>query len=176
MIGVLVLATGLCSCSILKKDKDETASAADGQVRTVPNKEYQSPSYAQPSRRNPDIALPSNFSKKGGVTYSQVRTNEPYIAMTFDDGPHPTNTPRLLDILRERNIKATFYVIGDNSKRYPEILQRMIREGHEIGNHTMSHAYLTKLSDAVKAILRPALRATSIARRIARRGSSGSHR
>ena len=72
----------------------------------------------------------------------------PYVAMTFDDGPHPSHTPRLLDMLRERNIKATFYVIGNNAKRYPAIMQRMIREGHEVGNHTMSHAYLTKLSDA----------------------------
>ncbi|MCB1230998.1 MAG: polysaccharide deacetylase family protein [Verrucomicrobiae bacterium] len=66
--------------------------------------------------------------------------------MTFDDGPHATNTPRLLDILKERNIKATFYVVGDNARRYPHILRRMVAEGHEIGNHTTSHDYLTKLS------------------------------
>jgi peptidoglycan/xylan/chitin deacetylase (PgdA/CDA1 family) len=72
----------------------------------------------------------------------------PYVAMTYDDGPHPDYTPLLLDMLKERNIRATFYVVGINAQRYPHILRRMINEGHEIGNHSMSHPYLTRLSDA----------------------------
>jgi peptidoglycan/xylan/chitin deacetylase (PgdA/CDA1 family) len=81
-----------------------------------------------------------------GIWYSSVPVDGPYIAMTFDDGPHPTNTPRLLDMLRERNIKATFYVVGQNVRRYPEIMARMAAEGHEIGNHSWDHPSLTKLS------------------------------
>eukprot|EP01043_Picozoa_sp_COSAG02_P097767 COSAG02_NODE_33968_length_491_cov_1.168367_1_plen_54_part_10 len=54
--------------------------------------------------------------------------------MTYDDGPHPRNTPRLLDMLRERNIKATFYVVGRNVNMYPDIVRRIVAEGHEIGN------------------------------------------
>lgn len=72
----------------------------------------------------------------------------PYVAMTFDDGPHPQNTPRLLDMLRARNIKATFYVIGGNVDRYPQITRRTVAEGHEIGNHTYTHRKLTTLSDS----------------------------
>ncbi|MDB4750318.1 polysaccharide deacetylase family protein [bacterium] len=68
--------------------------------------------------------------------------------MTFDDGPHPQNTPRLLDILRTRNIKATFYVIGSNVDRYPHIVRRIVAEGHEIGNHTYTHRKLTTLSNS----------------------------
>ena len=98
--------------------------------------------------RNPDMMLPNGGPIGTQSSYSRVSVNGPYIAMTFDDGPHPTHTPRLLDMLKQRNIKATFYVIGNSAKRHPEILRRMIREGHEIGNHTMTHAYLTKLSDA----------------------------
>ncbi|MCB1087863.1 MAG: polysaccharide deacetylase family protein [Verrucomicrobiae bacterium] len=79
-------------------------------------------------------------------SYSRVPMSQPYIAMTFDDGPHPTNTPRLLDMMKQRNIRATFFVVGSNARRYPHILRRMIAEGHEIANHTDSHAYLTKLS------------------------------
>lgn len=94
---------------------------------------------------NPNLSLP-----RGGVgrqsSYSRVAVNEPYIALTFDDGPHPTNTPRLLDILKQRNVKATFYVVGSNARRYPHILRRMVAEGHEIANHTDTHAYLTKIS------------------------------
>lgn len=70
------------------------------------------------------------------------------MAITFDDGPHPKLTPRLLDMLKERGIKATFYVIGKNVAQYPEIMQRMVAEGHEIGNHSYSHPSLTKIGEA----------------------------
>lgn len=70
----------------------------------------------------------------------------PYIAMTFDDGPHPIYTPILLNILEERNIRATFFVVGTQVLQYPQILRRMINEGHEIGNHTFNHYDLTTLS------------------------------
>lgn len=71
----------------------------------------------------------------------------PFVAMTFDDGPHPEYTPALLDLLAERNIRATFYVVGSNARKYPHILRRMINEGHEIGNHSLNHLRLTDLSD-----------------------------
>jgi len=68
--------------------------------------------------------------------------------MTFDDGPHPKHTPRLLDMLKDRNIKATFYVIGRSVDTHPQIARRIVAEGHEIGNHTYTHRKLTVLSDA----------------------------
>jgi peptidoglycan/xylan/chitin deacetylase (PgdA/CDA1 family) len=70
----------------------------------------------------------------------------PYVSLTFDDGPHPSNTPRLLDILQQHNVKATFFVIGQNVERYPGIAQRIVAEGHEIANHTWSHPDLMLLS------------------------------
>ncbi|MGK0190692.1 MAG: peptidoglycan/xylan/chitin deacetylase (PgdA/CDA1 family) [Verrucomicrobiales bacterium] len=81
------------------------------------------------------------------TSYSRAKVQQPFIAITFDDGPHKTNTPQLLDILRSRNIRATFYVVGPNVKRYPDLLRRMVAEGHEIGNHTVSHGNMTKMSD-----------------------------
>lgn len=69
------------------------------------------------------------------------------LAMTFDDGPHPANTPKLLDILKQRNIKGTFFLVGRNVKQYPQIVRRILEEGHEIGNHTWTHASLTSRSD-----------------------------
>lgn len=81
-------------------------------------------------------------------SYGRVNTSLPFLAITFDDGPHPTNTPRLLDILKAHDVKATFFVVGTNARRYPQILRRMIAEGHEIGNHTLDHAKLTNLSPA----------------------------
>jgi len=70
-----------------------------------------------------------------------------YCAITFDDGPHATNTPALLDILAARNIRATFYLVGNRVPLYPEIVRRMINEGHEVGNHSNTHTNLTTLSD-----------------------------
>jgi peptidoglycan/xylan/chitin deacetylase (PgdA/CDA1 family) len=64
------------------------------------------------------------------------------IALTFDDGPDPVDTPRLLDLLREKNVKATFFVVGERAERYPEIVRRARDEGHLIGNHTWSHRSL----------------------------------
>lgn len=79
-------------------------------------------------------------------TFSRIAIDQPVVALTFDDGPHPQHTVRLLDILKAENVRATFYVVGRNAERYPEIIRRMVREGHEIGNHTWSHPYLTRIS------------------------------
>lgn len=88
-------------------------------------------------------------------SYNRVPTTLPFLALTFDDGPHPANTPRLLDLLKQRNVKATFYVVGTNAKRYPEIMRRIVAEGHEIGNHTVTHPNLSKMSaDGVRNELR----------------------
>ena len=69
-------------------------------------------------------------------------------AFTFDDGPHTTYTPRLLDGLRERNVRATFFVIGQNIANKRHLITRMYDEGHQIANHTWTHSALTSLSDA----------------------------
>ncbi len=65
------------------------------------------------------------------------------IALTFDDGPHPRYTVKLLDGLKERGVKATFFVTGANVAKYPDIVERMYEEGHLIGNHTFHHVQLT---------------------------------
>jgi peptidoglycan/xylan/chitin deacetylase (PgdA/CDA1 family) len=61
------------------------------------------------------------------------------VALTFDDGPDPVYTPKLLDLLREKGVKATFFVVGKRADQYPEIVRRAWAEGHLIGNHTWSH-------------------------------------
>jgi peptidoglycan/xylan/chitin deacetylase (PgdA/CDA1 family) len=71
----------------------------------------------------------------------------PYIALTFDDGPNATLTPKLLDLLAARHLKATFFVVGQNAADHPDILKRAVREGHEIANHSWSHPNLGKMSD-----------------------------
>ena len=85
------------------------------------------------------------------ASYEAGGTNEQYqekpkIALTFDDGPHPSSTPVLLDGLAGRNVKVTFFVIGENVVKYPKVVSREAEEGHIIGNHTYSHVDLTKMS------------------------------
>lgn len=64
---------------------------------------------------------------------------EKKIALTFDDGPHPVYTEQLLDGLKKRNVKSTFFILGEQAELYPDIVKRMRKEGHLIVNHTYSH-------------------------------------
>lgn len=115
-----------------------------GELTNQPNR----PSTQRSIPKNQAGSHPSNFPKSAGVTFTRVMVSGNYIAMTYDDGPHPTNTPRLLDILAARNIKATFYVIGNSVNQNPGVLRRTVAEGHEIGNHSQTHPLLSKLGDS----------------------------
>jgi peptidoglycan-N-acetylglucosamine deacetylase len=74
--------------------------------------------------------------------YHQGAGGEHQVAITFDDGPDPRWTPKILDILKAANVKATFFVVGVNAERYPALVRRIVNEGHEIGNHTYYHPNL----------------------------------
>ena len=80
------------------------------------------------------------------ILNEEMKTESPRIALTFDDGPSICTTD-LLDGLKERNVKATFFLVGENVEIYPEIVKRIYEEGHLIGNHTYHHVEITKLSD-----------------------------
>ncbi|MDX6496942.1 MAG: peptidoglycan-N-acetylglucosamine deacetylase [Blastocatellia bacterium] len=67
------------------------------------------------------------------------------IALTFDDGPDPEWTPAILDILKQESVPATFFVIGKNGQAYPDLLRRIVNEGHEVGNHTFTHPNLGEI-------------------------------
>ncbi len=134
--GFMLLAAGLSSCS------------AAAPIKTPTNSAYRTPPVSGPLPRNPDMPLSSDFQRNAGVSFSRVLVSGNYVAITFDDGPHPQNTPRLLDILRARNVKATFYVIGRSVDLYPQVVRRTVAEGHEMGNHSQTHRLLSKLSDS----------------------------
>lgn len=72
--------------------------------------------------------------------------DRPMVALTFDDGPHPIVTPRILDLLKQYHARATFFVLGNRVYSYAEVLQREYTEGHEIGNHSYNHPFLSKLN------------------------------
>lgn len=75
-----------------------------------------------------------------------IDPNKPMVALSYDDGPSPQTTTRLLDYLKKENVRASFYVLGKLAKEYPDIVKRIYQEGHEVGNHSYSHASLPKLS------------------------------
>src|SRR5262249_10657688 len=68
------------------------------------------------------------------------------VCLTFDDGPDPTYTPAVLDVLKSHAVSATFFVIGQKAERHPDLIRRMAAEGHVIGNHTYSHSDPEKTS------------------------------
>ena len=69
----------------------------------------------------------------------QIKTSEKIIYLTFDDGPHPIATPFVLEVLKDYEASATFFCVGSNVAKHPEIYQRIIEEGHAVGNHTFDH-------------------------------------
>ncbi len=68
------------------------------------------------------------------------------VALTFDDGPSPDWTPKILDVLKQKDVKATFFIIGENGEANPRLVQRLLAEGHEIGNHTFTHPNIAQIS------------------------------
>ena len=80
------------------------------------------------------------------VVWHQGAVNKNDVHISFDDGPDPVWTPKILDILKEKNVKASFFVIGSNASSYPKLLRRISEEGHEIGNHSYTHPNLAEVS------------------------------
>jgi peptidoglycan-N-acetylglucosamine deacetylase len=72
----------------------------------------------------------------------QCAGSRPCVGLTFDDGPSSETTPKVLEILREKGVRATFFVVGRQAERHPELVRRMVEDGHAVGNHTFSHPSL----------------------------------
>ena len=84
----------------------------------------------------------------------KIPTVENEVYLTFDDGPCPETTPQILDILQKHSIKATFFCVGDNIIKHPELFTRIKTEGHQVGNHTMHHSkgFYTNTNDSLNEI------------------------
>ena len=80
------------------------------------------------------------FTRQG--TVYRIKTNQKKIVLTFDDGPSPLWTPKILDELKKLNVKATFFMIGHHVQKYPDIAKRVAQEGHTIGNHGYAHSVI----------------------------------
>lgn len=90
---------------------------------------------AEPNTKN------RNYYEQRGDMIWEVATDQKVIALTFDDGPDPAETAQILDVLRKYEAKCTFFAIGKRLEAYPDIARRVVREGHELANHTYNHIY-----------------------------------
>ena len=87
-------------------------------------------------------------TRKASVAEIAVKERKyPQAALTFDDGPDSRYTPLLLDGLKERNVRVSFFLLGEKVEQYPELVERMQKEGHLVGNHTYHHVQLNKLNE-----------------------------
>ncbi len=108
------------------------------------------PAAAEPAAGYGQPVTPSPEPAKGAprITFTECHVDGPFIAITFDDGPNPATTPRLLKMLKERGIKATFFCLGQCVAQSPEIAKQIVAEGHEIASHSWNHPLLTKMNEA----------------------------
>jgi len=110
---------------------DDTRDDGDRTVRQEKNGRYA-------------VAYSSDFPTFPSL-YHQGAGGEHQVALTFDDGPDPTWTPMILDILKKYNVKATFFLVGSQAEQYPDLVKRIVAEGHLVGNHTYTHANLAAI-------------------------------
>lgn len=114
-----------------------------------------------PPRSLPARLYYSLWHRLEGVTIG-VATEQPVVALTFDDGPHPLFTPRLLDILERHGARGTFFMVGQAAARFPDVVQRVAAGGHAIGNHTWDHPSLPEIGGrARRAQIRQCARAVA---------------
>ncbi|ADL06816.1 polysaccharide deacetylase family protein [Thermosediminibacter oceani] len=145
------------------------------ELRLVPNRrEFQTPKYQSRSPKEitehfklaggserdnrgfPQRKIDDLSSKLPELFYREGPRNVKMVALTFDDGPDSVYTPQILDVLKEQNVKATFFLVGKRAELFPDVVRRMVREGHVVGNHTWSHPNIIKMNneDMVREILR----------------------
>lgn len=149
-----------------EKEPENAEGAGEEKAEEDPEKKTEEHPEEKPAEQPEEkpIEQPKPEEKEEKSTQPiQPRPNEPVevpevipgsrlIALTFDDGPSVATTPRLLDILQQRGVKATFFVLGTMAQRAPDILRREKAEGHEVASHTPYHNQLTKLSfDQIRA-------------------------
>lgn len=110
---------------------------------------FQNTTETDNSRKNMETGEKSDQTTADGEKDMMPDGDTKKVALTFDDGPHKKYTPQMLDMLKEHDVKATFFITGENAAASPKIVKRMQQEGHLIGNHTFHHTQLTGVNESV---------------------------
>ena len=142
----------MISCSQKHAQDEQTATEiAQPPTKTSTGKKTSwgsKKSHKVTENKQEEVITPPNFTPKmPGKRVAQVNIPGKYVAVTFDDGPNPANTPKVLDIFKRYGAKATFFVLGELATQHKGIIARAAAEGHEIASHTWSHIKMTGSSD-----------------------------
>jgi peptidoglycan/xylan/chitin deacetylase (PgdA/CDA1 family) len=158
VVWIGALGVGLAGCSVPEYPLREDVTTNPPRIKHIPKVNITEPVksspywkraykevYLKPEEIDAQIAKGAAPEKSLSII-RQGLPNQRSLAITFDDGPHPGYTLRLLEILKRRKVKATFFLVGKQAEKYPALVRAIQRDGHEIGNHTFSHVDLTRLS------------------------------
>ncbi len=133
---------------------DTVTNVGEGEIVTVDDTHNNGVRDIQPEKKGgrfiesyPNDPDPNRGFPTYPILYHQGAGGEHEVALTFDDGPDPTWTPKILDILKARGVKAAFFLLGTQAEQYPNLVRRIVAEGHEIGNHTYTHSNLAEISE-----------------------------
>lgn len=168
LLLAIVLVFAGCNGQQQKQAGEQTTQQSKNQANQQktqtkePTKNKQETKTARQDDRTPDLAggKEKNVRAPHPMTLADLRKKYPstfllngsqdkrQVALTFDDGPDRQFTPQILDVLKEHNVKATFFLVGNRVMANPDIMERIIREGHEVGNHSYNHPNLPKLADS----------------------------
>lgn len=131
---------------------NETDGKGESEGKNQPQDQPEAPAEEKPSEEAKPPEKPSIDQSEGKDTSVKTpptsnagtSSGQKLVALTFDDGPSATTTARLLDILAQKNVKVTFFVLGSMAQRYPDMVKREAEAGHEVNSHTMNHLNLIK--------------------------------
>lgn len=158
MLAVCLLVVTLCQgCTqnpAKGNNRPEAKSQKISQARlTQQNQQHKSTPELQGGpegkvRKPHPMTLADLHSKYPAIYELNGPRSKRQVALTFDDVPDAVFTPRVLDALKQAGVKATFFVVGNRAEAHPDIMARIVKEGHEVGNHSYSHPNLPKLTDS----------------------------
>jgi peptidoglycan-N-acetylglucosamine deacetylase len=142
IISVVAIASTITACSITPQLglKQPISKIHTAQVPDYPAKAQINAQLPPAKVENPTFTVPAKFQGKT-VYKAQLSNNEKVIALSIDDGPWPKTTLEMLDILKQNDVKATFFWVGQALQANPDLAKREVAEGHAIGNHTWHHWY-----------------------------------
>ena len=129
-------------CAMEMNENDVTLYFADGKSQSIVFSEHKE--YI--ALNDPNIPSLYQHEPLEIEKSPTIDPDKPMVAITFDDGPNPATTPELLDLLKEYNVRPTFFMVGKNAEANPDIVKRICAEGHELGNHSWDHPDLSVMS------------------------------
>jgi peptidoglycan/xylan/chitin deacetylase (PgdA/CDA1 family) len=142
LLGVILLAAGLAGRASADTTKDHRAeaqhpvTALPATSASVPAKPKPKPKPTKPTPSKPAAKKTVQFSLSGAKT----TTGSKAVALTFDDGPDPVQTPKILALLAQQHVKATFCLVGTNVQKHPDMVRKIVAGGHTLCNHTWNHS------------------------------------